>query len=54
VGTTSAEFGLHAGNMTFNPQNPEWISTRITGCIIVRVYLSVHFNLLAPELFFKL
>jgi len=42
VRETSAEFGLHAGKMTFNPQNAEWISTRIVGCVTIRVHLFMH------------
>jgi hypothetical protein len=42
VRAACAKFGLHAGNITFNTQNEEWISTCINTRVILSVYFSVH------------
>jgi hypothetical protein len=42
VRITSAKLRLYAGNMNWNAQHEELISTRINVWIIVRTYISVH------------
>jgi hypothetical protein len=42
VRAASTKFGLHAGDITFNTQNEERMSTRIITLVILLVYFSVH------------